>query len=144
MQTEQFNIGQSNMEENARAQDLLNFEQRQLMAYENTLRDYNDWFEKVQNNYMNEYQTRLRMQQINQLTDNFKTDMFGRTREIDTGEKFSNNSFALNYERLAAEIMKQQSEAELAKAKAKAKAAEVEHKNNEAIVSGAIGKYTKR
>ena len=144
MQTEQFNIGQSNMEENARAQDLLNFEQRQLMAYENTLRDYNDWFEKVQNNYMNEYQTRLRMQQINQLTDNFKTDMFGRTREIDTGEKFSNNSFALNYERLAAEMMKQQSEAELAKAKAKAKAAEVEHKNNEAIVSGAIGKYTKR
>lgn len=144
MQTEQFNIGQSNMEENARAQDLLNFEQRQLMAYENTLRDYNDWFEKVQNNYMNEYQTRLRMQQINQLTDNFKTDMFGRTREIDTGEKFSNNSFALNYERLVAEMMKQQSEAELAKAKAKAKAAEVEHKNNEAIVSGAIGKYTKR
>lgn len=144
MQTEQFNIGQSNMEENARAQDLLNFEQRQLMAYENTLRDYNDWFEKVQNNYMNEYQTRLRMQQINQLTDNFKTDMFGKTREIDTGEKFSNNSFALNYERLAAEMLKQQSEAELAKAKAKAKAAEVEHKNNEAIVSGAIGKYTKR
>ena len=144
MQTEQFNIGQSNMEENARAQDLLNFEQRQLMAYENTMRDYNDWFEKVQNNRMREWETRNRMAQINQLTDNYKTDIFGRTRELDTGERWDNNGFALDYERLSAEVSKRLAEAKLAEEKAKALAAKQEHEASMSIVKGAIGKYNKK
>ena len=118
MQTEQFNIQQSNNEENARAEDLLNFEQRQLMAWENTLRDYNDWFEKVQQNRMLERQTQNQVALLNQLNDNYKYDINGRLVAVDNGERFSlSKTNVPATTKTEAEVKKQLSEEELIKAK---------------------------
>ena len=118
MQTEQFNIQQSNNEENARAEDLLSFEQRQLMAWENTLRDYNDWFEKVQQNRMLERQTQNQVALLNQLNDNYKYDINGRLVAVDNGERFSlSKTNVPATTKTEAEVKKQLSEEELIKAK---------------------------
>ena len=118
MQTEQFNIQQSNNEENARAEDLLSFEQRQLMAWENTLRDYNDWFEKVQQNRMLERQTQNQVALLNQLNDNYKYDINGRLVAVDNGERFSlSKTNVPAATKTEAEVKKQLSEEELIKAK---------------------------
>ena len=118
MQTEQFNIQQSNNEENARAEDLLSFEQRQLMAWENTLRDYNDWFEKVQQNRMLERQTENQVALLNQLNDNYKYDINGRLVAVDNGERFSlSKTNVPATTKTEAEVKKQLSEEELIKAK---------------------------
>lgn len=119
MQTEQFNIQQSNNEENARAEDLLNFEQRQLMAWENTLRDYNDWFEKIQQNRMLERQTENQVALLNQLNEHYKYDINGRLVAVDNGERFTLNKTNVPATTKAeAEVEKKMSEKELAEAKA--------------------------
>ena len=119
MQTEQFNIQQSNNEENARAEDLLNFEQRQLMAWENTLRDYNDWFEKVQQNRMLERQTENQVALLNQLNEHYKYDINGRLVAVDNGERFTLSKTNVPATTKAeAEVEKKMSEKELAEAKA--------------------------
>lgn len=129
MQTEQFNIQQSNNEENARAEDLLSFEQRQLMAWENTLRDYNDWFEKIRQNRMLERQTQNQVALINELNDNYKYDINGRLVAVDNGEKFRVNNLAPVMTKEQVELQKKQSEAELAEAKTK-----TEHAKNYAYL----------
>lgn len=119
MQTEQFNIQQSNNEENARAEDLLSFEQRQLMAWENTLRDYNDWFEKVQQNRMLERQTENQVALLNQLNEHYKYDINGKLVAVDNGERFTLNKTNVPATTKAeAEVEKKMSEKELAEAKA--------------------------
>lgn len=119
MQTEQFNIQQSNNEENARAEDLLSFEQRQLMAWENTLRDYNDWFEKIQQNRMLERQTENQVALLNQLNEHYKYDINGRLVAVDNGERFTLNKTNVPATTKAeAEVEKKMSEKELAEAKA--------------------------
>lgn len=85
-QTEQFNINQSNMEENARAEDMLSFEMRQYTALENTLRDFHDWFEVEKDKKLKQWEFRNKVGIVNQMNENYKIGNNGNIAHVDTGQ----------------------------------------------------------
>ena len=75
--TEQINLGQSNMEENARAQDLLNFETRQLTALAKTQEDLNNYLDHNQSVRLGNFQQVTQQNLLNGLYENFNISPFG-------------------------------------------------------------------
>ena len=73
-QTDQFNIGQSNLEENARASDTLNFEARALTGLAKTREDLANFFDFNRQTALGNFNTVNRLNLLNQLTENFNTD----------------------------------------------------------------------
>ena len=76
-QTEQFNINQSNNEENARASDLLNFETRQLTALAKTQADLDNFLDFNQRGRFGNFQTASTANLLNGIYENFNVSPFG-------------------------------------------------------------------
>ncbi|MCA9749271.1 MAG: hypothetical protein KC414_09200 [Romboutsia sp.] len=76
-QTEQFNIGQQGREEDARANDLLNFEARQLTAAAKTQADLNNYFDFNRKVRLGNFNTVSRMNLLNDLFENYNISPFG-------------------------------------------------------------------
>lgn len=73
-QTEQFNIGQSNAEENARAQDMLDFERRQLTALAKTQADIFNYFDYNRKIQLGNFNTVNRANLLNDIFENYNFD----------------------------------------------------------------------
>ena len=76
--TNQFNAQIANREEDARAQDLLNFEQRQLTALAKTEEDLSNYFNKQQEVRLRNFQQVQQMNFLDNLYENFNTDSTGQ------------------------------------------------------------------
>lgn len=78
--TEQFNIGQTNREEDARAGDLLNFERRQLTALAKTQADLDNYFDFNRRVKLGNFNTLSKINTLNNLYDNFNVGTFGEVQ----------------------------------------------------------------
>ncbi len=92
---DQINLQQSNAEENARANDLLDFERRQLTAKAKTVADLNNFFDFNRRVRLGNFNTLNRFDQLNTLFENFETTPFGTVRRNDT-EVTLNSPFPQN------------------------------------------------
>lgn len=87
-QTEQFNIGQSNQEENFRAVDALDFERRQLTALAKTEEDLFNFFEFNRKVQLGNFNTVNRLNTLNSIYENFNTDGSGINLDTTRRSKF--------------------------------------------------------
>lgn len=78
--TEQFNIGQTNREEDARAGDLLNFERRQLTALAKTQADIDNYFDFNRRVRLGNFNTLSKINTLNNLYENFNVGTFGEVQ----------------------------------------------------------------
>jgi hypothetical protein len=86
---EQFNIGQSDRENIARGQNLLNYEGRTLLAKDKTeqdLRGYLDYNHRVS---LNNFQNQQRLNLINSMFPDYSLDQYGMATNYDPSTEFS-------------------------------------------------------
>jgi len=75
--TEQINLQQSNLEENYRASDLLDFERRQLTAFSNTQRDLDNFFDYNNSVRLGNFNTVSQINTLNDIYENFNVGSDG-------------------------------------------------------------------
>ena len=85
-QTDQFNIGQSNLEENARAADTLDFERRALTGLSKTRTDLRNFFDFNRRVALGNFNTINRLNLLNQIHDNFNTDGTNIAVDVDNSK----------------------------------------------------------
>lgn len=102
-QTEQFNINQSNREEDARVSDLLNFEQRQLTALAKTQADLDGYFDYNRRVRLGNFNTVNRLNMLSDLYENFDVGATGNVvfdpetqMYFTVGNNTSNNQVTTN------------------------------------------------
>jgi len=102
-QTDQFNIGQANLEENARAHDTLDFERRALTGLSKTRTDLRNFFDFNRRVALGNFNTINRLNLLNQIHENFNTD--GTNIALDEGKSELgfrvNNNIGLDTSKLA-------------------------------------------